>query len=309
VLIKAADPNTSVTELTALLRRRDLPLETRPWIARELKTEQRGRRGERQAQYEIEFHFGQRPDVVTLHGFRVDCAGRVAQIDHLILTRYLDIWLCESKAISGRIHINEYGEWEAAYGHRSYGMKSPYLQAWNHLHVLADVFARKIIPLPDADGVMLKPTYHVAVLLSDSARITRPVSTSDQLEAEVNSVMKVERLYATFQRKLHERESSGGSGQQISCEALVAFAKRLTALHAPKPIDWAAKFGLVSPASASEAAAATENIVRMTIETCASCGVRLRHGEVEYCRDQARAFAGALYCMRCQPKARAQIEA
>src|SRR4029077_4488591 len=81
VLIKPRDRTMDIEELSALARRPNLDEQTRFWIERELRTTRRGLRGEHDAEYEIEFHCGRRPDIATLHGIRLEHDGRTAQID------------------------------------------------------------------------------------------------------------------------------------------------------------------------------------------------------------------------------------
>ena len=62
---------------------------------------------------------------MIIHDFRIECDGRTAQIDHLIINRFLDIWVCESKHFSEGITINEHGECSAFYDSKPYGVPSP----------------------------------------------------------------------------------------------------------------------------------------------------------------------------------------
>ena len=309
MLVKPRDPSTDVENLAAVASRTDLPAETTSRIQRELRIARLGQRGERAAEHEIEFHFSRRPDVATLHGLRLEHNGRSAQIDHLIVTRYLDIWVCESKAFTGRVEINDYGEWQVVYGNKAYGVKSPVLQAWNHLHVLADVVRAGVVPLPRVADRKMGPKYRVAVLFSDRARIARPAPGSRELDAELQAVMKVERLYATIERSL--REHSSNDKTLMSCEDLAFIAGRIAALHSPTTTDWLSRFGIAPAVTTEKSASATaiirDNVFEISTSTCATCGVRLRAGEVAYCRDRKAEFASSLYCMRCQPNARARI--
>src|SRR5688572_8169141 len=112
--IKAADnKHGEVAELTALLARRDLQRSTRELIEREIRAIKAGQRGEADAAYHIEFYTQHSPDTMTLHDLRLQCNGRVAQIDHVIVTRSFEFWVCESKRFADEavININEHGEW------------------------------------------------------------------------------------------------------------------------------------------------------------------------------------------------------
>src|SRR5664280_2087772 len=96
--IKAADDvQPDIHAIQALLRRPDLVGETRANIEQELRTMRAGAEGEQDAAYEIEFYCGKSKNQATIHGLRLEINGRTAQIDHLIINRLLDIWVCESK--------------------------------------------------------------------------------------------------------------------------------------------------------------------------------------------------------------------
>src|SRR5688572_1349726 len=106
--IKAADNrHEQIAQLTALLARRDLQRSTRELIEREIRAIKTGQRGEADAAYHIEFYARGNPDMMTLHDLRLQCNGRVAQIDHLIVTRSFEFWVCESKRFGDEVAINE----------------------------------------------------------------------------------------------------------------------------------------------------------------------------------------------------------
>jgi len=63
----------------------------------------------------------------------------VAQIDHLLINRLLDIWVLESKHFAEGVSINDHGEWTGFSGGRPYGMASPIEQNRKHVAVLEQV--------------------------------------------------------------------------------------------------------------------------------------------------------------------------
>ena len=104
--IKAADDiRPDIDALRALLHRPDVG--ARAWndIELEIRTMEAGAEGERDAAYEIEFYSGRTRNHATIHGLRLEINGRTAQIDHLIINRLLDIWLCESKHFTEGVEI------------------------------------------------------------------------------------------------------------------------------------------------------------------------------------------------------------
>ena len=112
----ADDRQPDIDALEALLTRPDIDASTRTQIDREIKTIRAGARGEREAAYEIDFHYAPNPNRAVIHDLRLEVDGRVAQIDHLIIDRCMTIWVCESKHFAEGVGVNEHGEWVRFFG-------------------------------------------------------------------------------------------------------------------------------------------------------------------------------------------------
>jgi hypothetical protein len=78
----------------------------------------------------------QRPDATADQRKRIECDGRVAQIDHLLINRVLEFYVCESKRFGEGIAINDQGEFTAFYNGRACGVPSPLGQNRRHIAVL-----------------------------------------------------------------------------------------------------------------------------------------------------------------------------
>ena len=97
MLIKQADDRTKDIDTLKALASPDVTPEIRDTIDREIRNIQSGMRGEAEAAYEMEFHYGTSNNWMIIHDLRLECEGRVAQIDHLLINRFLDIYVCERK--------------------------------------------------------------------------------------------------------------------------------------------------------------------------------------------------------------------
>lgn len=193
MLIKAADDKQpQLDTLEALLSRPDVDAHTRRRIEQEIRTIRAGVSGERDAAYEIEFLFGNDRNRMTIHDLRIELDARVAQIDHLIINRVLEVWVCESKHFAEGVAVNELGEWVAFYGHRPYGIPSPVEQNRRHIAVLADVFAKGLVPLPKRLGITIKPQVSSLILVSSQARISRPKGGAAARVEGLDAVIKVD---------------------------------------------------------------------------------------------------------------------
>ena len=175
MLIKSADDKTKdISSLESILTRSDLTNVTKKRIEQEIKNIHAGMKGEREAAYEINFHFEASPYWALIHDLIIECNGRVAQIDHLIINRKMDIWVCESKHFSEGIAINENGECNAFYNNKPYGVASPFEQNKKHTLVLESIFKLGLVKLPTRLGFNLNPSISSLILVSKNARITRP---------------------------------------------------------------------------------------------------------------------------------------
>ena len=206
MLIKSADDKQpQIDALEALLARSDVDAQTRRRIEQEVRMIRAGASGERDATYEIEFHLATNKNQMTIHDLRIECDGRVAQIDHLIINRLLDIWVCESKHFAEGVAINEHGEWVAFYGSRPQGIPSPVEQNRRHIAVLTDVFSKGLVPLPKRLGITIKPQMNSLVLVSNRARISRPKGWAAQGVEGIETAIKVDQLWTTIERAYDHR--------------------------------------------------------------------------------------------------------
>src|SRR5690606_4373599 len=87
----------SIVALEALLPRANP--EQRKAIENEIRFIRAGDKAEKEAAYYIDFYFGNnKKKCVVLHGLRLEHEGRVAQIDHLIISRFFEVYVYESKS-------------------------------------------------------------------------------------------------------------------------------------------------------------------------------------------------------------------
>lgn len=311
--IKSADDKQpQIDTLEALLTRPDIVGATRGRIDQEIRMIRAGTSGERDAAYEIEFNLGSNKNQMTIHDLRIECDGRVAQIDHLIINRLLDIWVCESKHFAEGVEINEHGEWVAFYGNRPQGIPSPVEQNRRHVTVLADVFAKGLVPLPRRLGITIKPQINSLVLVSNRARVSRPKGRTDKHVEGLETVIKVDQLWPTIERAYNER-SITALGKVVGQETVETLARRLAALHVPASVDWAARFGLLpkprraqpvasTPPATGPGPTAVRGPVAGQRPVCAACGRRVSDAVIAYCQAHAERFGGATYCMDCQKR-------
>jgi len=252
MLLKHPDDKQSLlAELERLAK--VAPLTRKRHIAEETRILRAGIKGEQESAYLLDFHFKASRNTAIIHDLRLELNGRVAQIDHLLLHRTLNIFVLETKHFNAGVKITEEGEflrWNSST--KSYeGMPSPLAQNERHIAVLKDAFEQ--IDMPTRLGVRLTPLFLSYVLVSQGARIERPkrFDTSHVLKADMLSV----------EDELNKRGIIQGIGhisRFVASPTLRAIGRQLVALHTPRTINYAAKFGLPSAQASRMASTAPD---------------------------------------------------
>lgn len=315
--IKAADDRQrDLDALERLCRRPDVDRALRERIEIEMRKLQAGRKGEQEAAYEIEFQWGASENWASIHDLRIEHEGRVAQIDHLLINRFLDVYVLESKHFGEGLAINECGEFTGFFRRRPYGVPSPIEQNLRHLEVLRSVLASGRVALPRRLGLALRPNLQSLVLVSKHARISRPKTRMHGLE----TIIKNDQLRTTLGRHVDDASiaaSVATVSRLIGKDTLLEFARALAALHQPIEFNWAARFGLTelapagrpaaqeapTPVAATEPtgpAAGAEGRPRQK-RVCANCAAPVTYSVARFCWFNKARFGGAIYCMECQP--------
>ncbi|CAG4968819.1 nuclease-related domain-containing protein [Novilysobacter luteus] len=230
MLIKAADDQKSRLEALEARAREGGPNALR--IEQELRARRAGERAEREAAYLIDFDYAASPNWAVIHDLRIEHAGRVAQIDHLLINRWMDIYALETKSFHSGVKINDDGEFLRWNNYRKTyeGMASPLQQSERHIQVLRDVVAG--IALPTRLGVRIAPAFHSFVLVSPNAKIYRPK------RFDTSRVIKADQLKKAIWRDI---DSENGliallktAAKIVSGDTIEYVARQLAALHQPQ---------------------------------------------------------------------------
>jgi hypothetical protein len=303
--IKAAEGHQGdVLALERLLDRPGVPGATRKRIEAEVRQIQAGEKAERDAAYQIELYFGRSENWATIHDLRFEVDGLAVQIDHLIINRYAEIWVCESKSFAEGVSINEHGEWSRWWHGHADGMRSPIAQNRQHMFLLERLFDDGLAPLPRRLGLAsMKPRLRSLVLVSDNARISRPKRKVDGIE----DVIKAEQLRTRLIDAI-DAASISDMARLIGKEQLASWAKEIAALHRPIAANWAARFGLdqaASPGSEQPPAVPVKAPPRRPWLVkydgpCANCGQILPKGtEAVWNQSQHK-----MHCLECAGRGR-----
>ena len=317
MLIKEADSKQEPLDiLQGLLERPDLNTKQKKTITQELNIMRAGIKGERDAAYEIDFHFKSSKNYIVLHDLRLEVNGRIAQIDHLVIDRTLEVYIFETKHFSSGIKIAENGEflrWNN-YNRSFEGMASPLAQNDRHMSVLKDFFANS--EMPTRFGMKLIPKIIPLVLISNNARIDRPKSF------DTSSVLKCEALLQslnTSHNPLDIKSTFSAVGRIVSRETLQKIGRLLRHSHKPILVNYAGKFGIPKEAPITNIEKSSN--VKITkpkdlekehhCSKCNSANISVLHGRYGYyfkCQDCSGNTAIKLQCKgsECKPRLRKQ---
>ena len=164
------------------------------------KFEKFGHAAEKQMAFYLKRAFKTDDKVSVLNDLRLEYDGEVAQIDHLIVHRF-GFMIVESKSVTGKIIINEQGEWPRSYTKFSKGIPSPILQAQRQadfLRIFLDNHADEL----DFKQILFKASmkdfkFAVLVAISDDGIVERPakatldeVLKADQITNKINALIK-----------------------------------------------------------------------------------------------------------------------
>lgn len=314
MLIKSADDKSKRLALLEDLQRSPvLDRKQQDWLREEFHRTRRGIAGERDAAHYLDNYLKDDPDRALLHDLRFKVDGDVIQIDHMVITRSLFVYLLETKNFNGSLHINEFGEFSVEYsGERVFGIPSPIEQSRRHEGPLKKLFST--LGIEGRNGGA--PQIHHCVLVHPTSIIHRP----DTKKLDTGNVIKADQF-----RAWHEKFADQTTGLGVVVGSLLnmrgsdtikEFAHKLVRQHRPadllalpdfmKPREGrqASQAPVVQPALASavpgELATASPPTAERRKLICATCGAKITFPEGKFCWNNEKRFGGLQYCREHQ---------
>ncbi|WP_196782624.1 nuclease-related domain-containing protein [Chromobacterium paludis] len=239
MIIKSADSRQpQIQQLKQLLSRSDLSEKQRELLEKEVYAIQQGELGERNSAYELDFYLKDSKNWAVIHDLRIEHQGRVAQIDHLLIGRMMEIYVVETKNFTADLQINEAGEFTAWYQKKPRGIPSPLAQNEKHIAVLAQLC--ETLPLPTRLGLKMRPSFFNVVMVSNKQRITRPkkLDTKNVIKAE-----KIKEWLSTYD-DISFAQAISSLAKVVSSETVMELAKAIASQHKPLTHDYHARFGI-----------------------------------------------------------------
>jgi hypothetical protein len=246
MLIKQADDHSE--ELTQLERLAESSTgNAAKYAAKDLAIRKQGLKGEAESAYQIDFHFAASRNWAVIHDLRLEHNGRTAQIDHLLINRWMECYVLESKHFNAGLKITEDGEFMRWNDYkRTYeGMASPLLQNERHIAVLRDVMGT--LELPTRLGLRITFAFHTIVLVSPTARVDRPK------KFDTSRVVKADQIKERIWRDIDQENPLIGivktAAKIVSGDTVRDVAQQLANQH--QPVAWVmpASGNAVSPSA------------------------------------------------------------
>lgn len=271
-------------------------------IEREMNYLKSGDRGEENSAYFIDFYFGSSKNWAVIHDLRLEHENLVAQIDHLLINRFFDFYVLETKNFSYGVKINKDGEFSVLQGKEEYPIESPIEQNKRHIFLLDKIIKTHDI-MPKRLGIHLIPSFKSYILVSPKSRIVRPPKTS----FDTSMVIKADSLRTEIDKVVDKRSNLSmlsSMTKMSSFDTVVDIARKLSRLHKSAVIDYKKKFGI------------GENVVAKTNHTghleattakkpdkkyyCSKCNKILTVKNISYCQQHKQSIGGKFYCYNCQ---------
>ena len=297
MLIKSKDsPEEAIQQLEKIQQISGLSEETEANVERELKTLVAGNRGEENSAYFIDFYYRHSPNWAIIHDLRIEYNGNIAQIDHLLINRFLEFYILEFKSYAYGIKITDRGEFLVWHKNRYIAIESPIEQNNRHVYLL-EKFLREENILPKRLGINIEPKFRPFVIVSPKSNVIRPPTK----KFNTDQVIKSDELFKQIQEDTDNAnlvEVFGSVAKLISTETLIEFSKRLVSFHKPASINFYAKFGIETkkenPVSERKQEATDKNYF------CAKCGKPITEKAATFCFSNKKRFGGKAYCFEHQ---------
>ncbi|MEJ2697312.1 MAG: NERD domain-containing protein [Candidatus Sulfobium sp.] len=242
MIIKKRDSKEAdIKELTSLLSS-PLSEKNRFLIERELKFMKSGDKGEKGSAYYIDFIYSSSRNWAVIHDLRLEFDGRVAQIDHLMIDRFFDFYVLETKNYSYAVKITEVGEFLVDYKNRYYSIESPIEQNNRHIYLLRKILVDRRI-MPTRLGLRISPTFRNYVLVSPKSRVIRPA----RKKFDTSMVIKADTLETTIMdnaERVSYLSALASVGKTVTTDTMFGVAEKIAALHTPAKIDYRKRFGI-----------------------------------------------------------------
>lgn len=237
-----------------------------------------GRKAEEQMAFYFRRFFAKSDQVDVLNYLRIDLAGEIAQMDHLVLHPF-GILIVESKSVTGSVQIKDDGQWIRWYSKQASGMRSPVTQAQMQGLLLKELLATGV----KQKGFFDRVRFDVLVAISDSGTIQWPSTGA------LPEVCKADQVHKRINDRIANSLLENNGLAVLAPEHRRSIAKFLQVAHRPLERSTTAKAPLVQekqpvyalPTVAAKAVVAST----LPLKRCKHCGgekLEAKYGQYGY---------------------------
>ena len=243
MIIKSRDDTkASITALRKLLALDGLTRVQRKEMSAELDRLRKRAEACKQAAAHIDFALNDSHNWAVIHGLRLVHNGRVAQIDHLLIGRFFDIYVIDSKNLATTLRLDAHGEFQTRNGSGWKGIQSPVEQNRGHIIVLNQLIRDGKLT-PTRLGLSLNPAFRNWILVNQSC----PIPDSPQQEAIIFKMDMLDRQLRDFINHASRPDDILSVAKVCSGSTIMDFACRLVSYHRPATYDFVQQFGIILP--------------------------------------------------------------
>ncbi|WP_457573595.1 nuclease-related domain-containing protein [Desulfolithobacter sp.] len=293
MIIKERDSKRiEIEKLKSLLKNGRLTDKQKNSIRNEINIIRKGQQGEKQVSFYIDDYLRNSKNWAVIHDLRINHKGSVAQIDHLLVNRLFYIFAIETKNISGKVIINNYGEFEVENNGKRYGIESPINQNKRHIRVLENFFRDNGIINKDKLLLPVKIKFKNLIVFSKETKIKRPPKS----KFDTSIVIKSDAFQERFTNEIENIPITDIFllKQIVSSEKLKEICEKIVSHHEPISVNFERKFGIKTRES------------KTTKYFCYKCKKDIDYECAKYCWSHKDIFDGRAFCIKCQHKMRAQ---
>lgn len=304
MILKDKDPiQPSIDLLESLASTPGIDGRSATAIRREIGAMRSGAKGERECAYHLDGVVKDHPNRVLIHDLRIEHDGEVAQFDHLLINRSMDVWILESKSYLNGFRISERGEFAYWYDGHYHDIPSPIEQAKRQARILEKCFDHHDLA-PKRLGFSLRPNIKTAILVDPKMTVKRP----DAKKFDTDMVIKADAFFTRYEQMNEQAgglDLMGSLAKRVSKETIIEIGQRLVAMHRPHQVDYRAKFGIaeVVPVPAPSPAAPLATALpsgNATSPLCPSCGSPMALRTAKRGDNAGNAFWGCTTYPKCR---------
>lgn len=228
--------NAHIQKLEEYLQLPNLTATQRQQLQTDIRNRKAGWAAEKDAAYQIGLQFHTATNIMVLHDLRFDVDGYIVQIDHLLLNRFLEFILIETKSFAEGLAINAQDEFTRFYNGKPQGMASPYAQSLNHITLLKRFLSARV-NMPKRLGIALSPSFVPFVAVSSTARIQRPAGKLSPAAASIMKIDQIKERYNDLNTEDTISSAFSSMAKLVSSDTIKAIALELAACHTPPPLQ------------------------------------------------------------------------